>query len=337
MLHPDASPDASPVSAPEAYRPHAPWAGAHWQTIRNMITGVKTRLDNWPGERLFFETNDGTGDRLTAMLHHPDLTRPGPLVIMIHGLTGCEDSSYQRRMAKDLLLAGYSVLRLNLRGAGPGRPHARNHYHSGKTEDLRAVLNGLPQGLDKQGLACVGVSLGGNLLLKYMGEEGSTARFACAISISAPIDLMLTAKRFLAFGNKPYHRYLITRMKAEALAAPGLSKTDELTIKSIRNTFEFDDRLTGPLNGWSSATEYYQVNQAVGWLPGIGKPTLMIHALDDPWIPGHVYQRLDWSGMPMLTPHLTAKGGHVGFHTTDDGPPWHDRQTLSFLKHHLPV
>ena len=120
---------------------------------------------------------DGSGDRLVASLHLPE-DRARPLVVLIHGISGNERSCYMVVAAAYFLARGHAVLKVNLRGAGPSRPYCRGHYHAGLTADLATVLDRLDPQLTRNGLLPIGFSLGGNLLLKFLGEVGRTARRA---------------------------------------------------------------------------------------------------------------------------------------------------------------
>src|SRR5262245_2562343 len=146
------------------FRPRLPWIGPDLQTIRNFVARPAVDLRPWPAQRLWFEAGR---DRMTGLLHRSGRS-DRPLVILLHGLTGCERSSYVRCSTLQLLHLGYPVLRLNLRGAGPSRPHCREGYHAGRSEDLHNVLVGLPSEFRNAGIAIVGYSLGGNILLKFL-------------------------------------------------------------------------------------------------------------------------------------------------------------------------
>ena len=194
-----------------AFRPRAPWWGGDLQTVRNAVLRESADLSPWPGERLSLEA--GNGDRLSAVSHEPDKDR---LVVLVHGLTGCEDSAYVRASARHFLAAGYGVIRFNLRGAGPSRPHCRAMYHAGRSEDLALVLKMLAtRGGMARDLFAVGYSLGGNLLLKYLAEQGDHALLRAAVSVSAPLDLAAASTRLEAYRNRGYHRWLLDRMKAD--------------------------------------------------------------------------------------------------------------------------
>jgi uncharacterized protein len=318
-----------PVDAPSApFRQRFPWIGGDLQTLRDYLVQPDERVPAAATETLTFAMPDGSGDALIGVWDRPLQPVPDlPLAVLIHGLTGCADSFYVRRSARGFLQAGYPTLRLNLRGAGAGRRLARQQYHSGRSEDLAAVLDALDA---PHGVVLVGWSLGANMLLKGVAELGSDRRVRGAVAVSAPIDLMMTARRFTAPRNAIYQHWLLARMKEDMAAGPdGLSARDRGRLAAVRTVIEFDDAFTGPNNGFANAADYYARCSAKRYLAAIRVPTLVIHALDDPWIPAEMYRTVDWSALPTVTDRLTRHGGHVGFHDPDG--VWSDRVALRFL------
>jgi len=315
------------------FRPRFPWLTGDLQTLRTpLLERVGRGGPRIPGrpERLRFPMPDGTGDVLLGALDRPAEPVAGrPLAVLVHGLTGCEDGYYMHATGAALLARGHAVLRLNLRGAGPARPLCRGHYHAGRSEDLRAVLAAVPDDLARDGIVAAGYSLGANMLLKMLGQGDADPRLRAACAVSAPIDLAATSRRFLHPRNRAYHGWLLARMKAEAAAAPGATDDDRRTLAGVRTTLDFDDRVVAPANGFASAADYYARSSALGFLRAVRVPTLVVHALDDPWIPGEAYVGFDWASAPALTPLLPRGGGHVGFH--DAGGRWHDRCLARFL------
>jgi len=277
------------------------------------------------------------GDTMLAMLDCPEKPMAGrPLVLLIHGVPGYENSPYMRRMSGYLLGLGYRVLRLNMRGAGPSRATCRGQYSAGSSRDLAELIGLLPEDLTAAGVAAVGYSVGGAILLKYLGEEGSRARLCAAASISAPIDLLGTCRSLMRFRNLPYHWHVLAGIKREALA-PGaeLTPLERANIETSRTIWQYDDLFTGPRDGFSGAAEYYARCSAVNFLPGIRIPTLVVASLDDPWVPGGAYSGFHWHSNPSLSlePRLSAQGGHVGFHGVGlRGRPWSDLAVAGFLR-----
>ncbi|MEA2779168.1 MAG: uncharacterized protein QOK29_712 [Rhodospirillaceae bacterium] len=313
------------------FRSRAPWWGRDLQTVRNYIRRTHTPLNGYPGERLEFPMADGSGDVLLGMLHRPAEADPRPLVTLIHGLAGNEDSAYLRASARYFLELGYPVLRLNLRGAGPSSGRCRFRYHAGRSEDLRNVLGRMDGRLAAHGLLLVGYSMGGNLLLKYLGEAGRRAMVLGAVSISAPIDLSAARFGIMRPRNSFYHRYLLACLK-EQVASRALDERERRELASIKTVYEFDDRILAPRVGFAGADDYYRRAMALPFLPEIAVPTLVIQAKDDPWIPFGTYRDFAWSATPRLLPLFARRGGHVGFHGRGSGVPWHDRCMALFFE-----
>lgn len=305
----------------EDFRPRFPWYGADLQTLRNFIARPRMALPR--SETLRFPMGDG--DTLTGELNRAPGGEAKPLVVLIHGLTGCSDSAYMRASATAHLDAGSNVLRLNLRGAGP--VPARGMYHAGRSEDLRRVVELLDA---PHGIHAVGYSLGANMLLKFLAEGAGKA--IRAASVSAPIDLLAASKRLLAPRNRAYHDYLLRRMREDALRGHSdLGPVPLDTVASVRTIWEFDDMVVAPRNGFAGVYDYYARCSARPRLKDVAVPTLLVHALDDPWIPGALYAAYDWAGNPNLVPLLAKGGGHVGFHGAGSRIAWHDRAIVRFF------
>ncbi len=316
------------------FKPRFPWWGGDLQTLASRF-GAAVDLAPHAGERLGLPLRDGTGDTLLAMLDRPAAPKPGrPLVIVIHGLTGAEDSPYVRSVARQLLDGGHRVLRLNLRGAGPSRPVCGGHYYAGRSQDFRALLEVLPSDLMGDGVMAVGYSLGGAMLLKYLGEEGTHTPLAAAATVSAPIDLAATSANMLRPRNGLYHAYLLRQMKQEATGeGAALSAAERAAILGSRTIREYDDRFIAPRHGFADADDYYERCKPLAFMPGIRVPTLVLAALDDPWIPGALYSGYAWPMNKALVPLLPETGGHVGFHGTGDKRPWSDLAVARFFAH----
>jgi predicted alpha/beta-fold hydrolase len=302
------------------------------QTLRNFLVGRGIRLG--APERLVLPLADGSGDRLAAALNRPEPRAPTrPLLVLVHGLTGGEDSTNIRASAAYLLGLGYPVLRLNLRGAGQSRPLCRFRYHAGRSGDFAAALAALPPLLTAAGVVAIGVSLGGSMLLKYLGERGAETPLRAAVAVSAPLDLSAAARTIMRPRNRPYHAYLLGSLKREAVA-PGaeLRAEERQAIRSARSIWEFDERFVAPANGFAGAEDYYARTSSRQSLDRVGVPTLVVYAQDDPWIPPASYLAHDWRRNPRVIPVLPRRGGHVGFHGADDRRiPWHDRCIGRFL------
>jgi predicted alpha/beta-fold hydrolase len=328
VAQPGLAPDILSTETIPPFRERWPWFGGDLQTMRNIVCGGPPDLPG--GKRLLLPLPDG--DRLAARLDRPADRISRPLVVLVHGLAGSEASGYAVATARHLVGHGWPVLRLNLRGAGPSRATAAGHYHAGRTEDLAEALRGLPADLVRRGIVVLGYSLGGNLVLKFMGEGGHDLPMSAGIAVSAPIDLAAASARILVRRNWVYQRFMLKAMKREALA-PGsaVSAAERAAIAAARSLYEFDDRFIAPRFGYRDARDYYESSAAKHFLARIARPTLVLHALDDPWIPATSYAAIDWSRLPMIEAAMTARGGHLGFHGRGSLVPWHDRVTAWWL------
>lgn len=318
-----------------AFVERPPWIGGDLQMIRNAVVRRRPPLlfrDGLPrGSRREVAAPDGSGDRLQFMLHRSAHARFRPLVVLQHGLTGCEDSAYMRTTASLLLAHGWPVARVNLRGAGPSRATCTRRYHAGSSDDLAAVLDALaPEA--PAGMVAVGFSLGGSILLKHLIEAGPRTRLQAAMTVSAPIDLAAASRRLQAPRNRSYARWLLLRMKAEAMA-PGTALTlrERRLVAAAASMRELDDTFVAPRNGFRTGAEYRAHCSAAARLAAIRIPVWLIHAGNDPWIPMASYRSVDWSAYPLLRPLLTDGGGHVGFHGIGSRIAWHDRCLLVML------
>ena len=315
-----------------------PWKGGHLQTVRNRLRGLdKGRIAR--EERLEFPMEDGSGDILLGALTRPPggARPPGgeegkPLAVLLHGLTGCEDSRYVLDQAVCMLEAGYPVLRLNLRGSGPSRALCRGQYHAGRSEDVRAVLHRLDGDLAANGLVAVGFSLGANVLLKMLGEDARDCPLRAAVSICAPIDLAATQRHMALPRNAVYQRFFVKRMVGEALEP--ISDIDGATREALARTRtirEFDSIAVAPRNGFGTVENYYESCSAEHFLGHVGCASLVVMAANDPLIPIDMYRRQAWGRNPNLVPLITERGGHCGYHAPGRRHPWSAVASTRFL------
>lgn len=311
------------------FRPRFPWLTGDLQTIANRFVPPAS-LAGHESEELHLRMADG--DTLLATLNRPRERAGKPLAILIHGLTGSSDSNYMIDSAAHLLSLGHKVLRLNLRGAGASRALCKGQYYAGRSQDLREVLTLLPSALTAEGMIAVGYSLGGAMLLKYLGEEGTNAAFRAAVTVSAPVDLSVTCQWMQRARNRIYHAYILGNMKREATGdGAQLSVEERAAILRSRSVWEYDEFFIGPRHGFAGAQDYYEKNKPLRFMPGIRVPTLLIAAADDPWIPISTYRGFDWTSNPTLTSLPSSGGGHVGFYAANERVVWSDRAIEMFL------
>ncbi len=266
------------------FKPRFPWWGADLQTLAMPLNTPAAELRPHTSERIFFPMNDRSNDTLIGMLDTPQAAVEGrPLAILIHGLTGSENSFYMLNAARHLLEQSYQVLRLNLRAAGPSRALCRQHYFIGRTADFRRVLDLLPEELTTHGIAAVGFSLGGAMLLKFLGEDGPFSRIKAAATVCAPLDLMRNCRHMMKPRNIFYHSYLLSDLKREATAEGAeLTEEERAIILHAQTLWDYDERFIAPRHGFDGIQDYYGICSPMSYLPEIRVPTLVLVAGDDP-------------------------------------------------------
>jgi len=248
-----------------------------------------------------------------------------PLVVLLHGLTGGFESKYARGLARVLLAMGWRAVILQFRGAGPEPNRLARHYHHGDTEDLRELLAQLHAQEPSTPLFAVGWSLGANVLLKYLGEEGAAAPVKAAVGVCAPFQLKPCAEQLRTGFSRIYQHHLLTELRDMVRRKHARVKlpVDLAEVARCKDFFEFDNVVTARLNGFRDAEDYYARASSGAYLGGIARPVLAIHAKDDPFMTPEIVpdaRRLP----PDVTIELCEYGGHVGFMGAGKGlaPSW---------------
>jgi predicted alpha/beta-fold hydrolase len=262
----------------------------------------------------------------------------GRLAIVSHGLEGSFDSSYVRGMVKALLSSGWDVLTWNMRGCGDMPNRLVTWYHSGKSEDLkRVVAHACALSYDQ--LSLVGFSVGGNITLKYLGEESTNvpSTITCAVVLSVPMDLEGSADALAKPGHRIYMQYLLRplrrRMRHKKERFPTLF--DIQGLSRITTFHEFDRRFTAPFHGFRSIQEYWSASSSLHYLTPISVPTLALSALDDPFLSPSCFPHDIARTHPHLYLETPKHGGHVGFWDTPSWrSTWAELRILDFLRLH---
>lgn len=237
----------------------------------------------------------------------------GPTVVVLHGLEGSLESHYVGGTLAALARAGYRPVLMHFRGCSGEPNRLARSYHSGATEDLLSLLRHLAETLAYPPFAAVGYSLGGNLLLKYLGERPPPIPLRAAVAISVPFRLRDAMTRLDRGFSRIYQRHLLTRLQgAYRRKFARIPSPLSVDVMRLKNFFEFDEQVTAPLHGFFGAEDYYARCSCRQFLGRISLPTLILHARDDPFMfPGTV-PGPDELG-PRTSLDLTDHGGHVGF------------------------
>jgi predicted alpha/beta-fold hydrolase len=257
--------------------------------------------------------------------------------VVLHGLEGNSRRPYIVCMAAVFLKAGWDVFALNCRGCGGEPNRLPVFYHQGSTGDLHTILEFIQAEYPHEELALVGFSLGGNLLLKYLGDGvfPVSERIVKAAAISVPCDLLSCSEKLAAPSNMLYMRYFLRslekKVKEKKRMYPDL--IDDNGFDGIRTFMEFDDRYTAPLHGFHDALDYYRQCGCGRFLEGIEKPVLLINALDDPFLSEKCYPFEIADKSESLHLETPRWGGHSGFVSFDnEGLYWHERRVIEFVR-----
>lgn len=265
-----------------------------------------------------------------------------PALLLLHGLEGDSRVGYMQGLAAKALARGWHALRMNVRGCGASDLRCRTLYNSGLSQDLLRAVEWAAGQRQVQALCLAGYSMGGNTVLKLLGESGTAARdwLRAAGVVSACLDLAESADALHRPANRLYERRFLRRLrkKASARAArhPELYRMPPLgSIRSIR---DFDDRVTAPHMGYDGAADYYFRASAARVLEHIALPTLILHAEDDPFIVITPESRQIIAANRALTFVTSPYGGHCGFMQPANGREdayWAENRLMEFFARHL--
>jgi len=296
----------------ESFQPIRGAANPHLQTILPRLVRRRVQLEpHW--QRL--DTPDGDFIDL-AWSEDPALAKDKPRMVLFHGLEGNFYSPYAHGLLHAWREQGWLGVVMHFRGCS-GEPNKQLRiYHSGETEDARFFLNWLRETYGDVPTGAVGVSLGGNMLACYLGEEGTRCQLKAAVVVSAPLMLEPCAERLERGASRFYQRYLLEQLKLNAsrkLAKyPGTLPVTLQQLKSIKRLREFDDAITSKAHGFADALDYYRRCSGMPLLSQVRTPLLIIHAKDDPFMTPEVIPPLA-DLPPGVEYQLTEHGGHVGF------------------------
>jgi len=321
------------------YRP-AWWVpGPHGQTLWpkffRRTPRLSLRTERWP-----------TPDDDFVEIHRLDAEPGAPRLFLLHGLEGTVRSHYVGGFFAEAKRRGWGADLLVFRSCGPELNHAPRFYHSGETSDLTFTLARVMSEHPASSILIAGVSLGGNVLLKYLGERGDALapQVRAAAAISVPFDLE-RGSRFISTGfSRLYDRHFVRslRRKAEAKLACYPDLFDHSALRRARSIYDFDDAVTAPVHGFASAHDYYARSSSLYWISGIRVPTLLLSAIDDPFLPAAVLDdvRRVAADNSSLQLEFVSRGGHVGF--VCGRLPWRPRyyaewRACEFLASHLRV
>lgn len=256
------------------------------------------------------------------------------VAVVAHGLEGSADRAYVRGMTRALARRGWAVCAWNLRGCSGEPNRLLRAYHSGASDDLDAVVRHvLARG--SEAVAVVGFSLGGNVTLKWLGEAGESTdpRLVGGVGVSVPVDLGSSSVVMEGWSRRVYMRRFLRTLAAKAEEKAGRFPKAPAPegVRTMRTFREFDGHFTAPVHGFESAEDYWARASSKPLLPAIRVPTLLLNALDDPFLAPACYPRAEAEANPRLTLLTPRYGGHVGFMAPGD-EYWSETVAARFLE-----
>jgi predicted alpha/beta-fold hydrolase len=295
--------------------------GPHLQTVWGRLARGR-RLVSFRREVL--ETPDGDD----LVLDHLDLERPSgtPRVLLLHGLEGSSNSVYIQGFLRQAARQGWRATAMNFRSCARDTndldrmlPNRRPRlYHSGETSDLAFVVRTLAQREPAAPLLAIGVSLGGNVLLKWLGENPGQKAVAAAAAVSTPYDLGASGLFLETFVGRLYVGNFLATLKTKAVETArrfpeAAAKMDLARAVRARSFWEFDDAANAPLHGFAGAEDYYRRASSLGFVSRVATPTLCLSAEDDPFLPREALDRARGAASAAIDFRVTPHGGHIGF------------------------
>lgn len=323
------------------FRPHPLFRNNHAQTIVGNLYPRRFKLNSEfsddekrlfevaPGARLLVQCRWQSGER-----------QQSPTLLLVHGLEGSSNSIYMLGTAARAFAEGFNVLRLNLRTCGETEHLTNTLYHSGMSEDLRAVIKELIECDGLRQIALAGFSLGGNMSLKLAGEWGEKppkeVRAVCAVSPSIDLAGCTAAinRRSNWIYNRRFLNNLTRRMRRVQKLYPELYEIEG--IERIRSIRDFDAQITARYGGFKDADDYYERSSSQRLIDKIRIPTLIIHAQDDPFVPFAPFQQISAFANEFVVLLAPKHGGHVGFvsdsKTNGENRFWAENRIIEFCK-----
>lgn len=311
-----------------SYNPPILFKNGHFSTI---YAGIIRKIDHFKQKRERMDLPDGDFLDLDWSF---SCTTTQKVVILIHGLEGNAQRAYITGSAKHFNTNGYDACAINLRTCSGEMNRLFRSYHSGATEDLDAVIQHILENKNYAEIYLKGFSLGGNLTLKYLGEDRDLPKeIKAAITISVPCDLNSSCKELLKPKNTAYalkfKKNLVGKLKEKQKLFP--KKITDGDIKNVITLKDFDDIYTSRAHGFKDAIDYYEQCSCLQFLPNIKTPTLLLNAQNDSFLGSECYPRNEAEQNNKLYLEISKYGGHVGFQGSKN-ITYNEKRAIKFLK-----
>jgi predicted alpha/beta-fold hydrolase len=304
----------------------------HWETIMPALF----RKIELPYRRERFTLPDGDFLDLDLL---DQSNEDAPIMVLFHGLEGSSNSQYIKGFSKRFQQLGMRCVAVNFRSCSGTMNKHLISYHSGATDDIHTILHHFANQFKNSSLFALGFSLGGNALLKYLGDglKQLPTQLKAACCISVPIDLAGSSMQLSKFTNQLYMRQFLKslneKMKLKAQLFP--NSIDTTGIDKITNFWEWDNRFTAKINGFKNAEDYYNQCNALQFLEQLNVPTLLLNALNDPFLSEKCFPEKLAKQHPLFTFEQCQYGGHVGFASAfPNGYYWHEERAIAFMNEH---
>jgi len=321
--------------ATDLFRPAWWCRGRHAQTVWGAIGPLGSRL---LPQRRRWELPDGD---FLDVDEHPAASG-APILVVLHGLESSSRSSQVVRLLRAAHRCGWRGVGVNFRSCSGALNRLRRSYHAGETADLAWIIQRVIAEHPGASVCCAGFSLGGNVLLKYLGEQADQAPtpLRAAVAISTPFALAVSVRAIEQGFSRVYMWGLLRGLRRKTLAKlkqfPDL--TDRRALQALRTVAEFDELITAPVHGFPSAAAYWAASSSGTWLSRIRRPTLLINAQDDPFLPSEALPREAIARNAYLTAEFPKAGGHMGFISgrwPGGGTSWAVERAIRFLREQL--
>ena len=316
----------------ESFEAHWGISGGIFQTIAgSQLRGMKLPCPPQISHELHL---DEQGRAVLYEIEAKDQTKP--IIVLAHGMGGCSESGYMKRISTKLWMRGYGVFLINHRGSGPGMGLSSRLWNGGASDDLAKMIDFVIQRNPGKFLVPIGFSLSGNILLKYLGEgQIIPSKILGALAVNPPVDLRISSAIISRkWSCAVFNQYYMKLIRNQAIAITKQFPDALSPLKNLKTIWDFDVSYTAPSGGFKDVDDYYDSCSSMHYLKGIGISTSILCAEDDPFVPCKIFDQVEMS--ERVTLHKPKKGGHMGYiarHVTPHGDRrWMDYAILEWIR-----